>query len=190
MMTAQPTLRLCHTGMDSRSLYAFEIFLSRVDTRACQITDEAAADVAFIDIDNDLGAYLLAGHRLLYPGRPLIVSALSPRLADDPLTVAVTKPVGLAAFSAALEQVRRLLPAEIVDAEKQGFSSPDATWFKGESIDYVRRRIVNRRARIYDYLDFDAVQSLVDDHLSGRQNRRLLIWSLLNVEGLLERYFS
>lgn len=86
--------------------------------------------------------------------------------------------------------MRRLLPAEIVDAEKQGFSSPDATWFKGESIDYVRRRIVNRRARIYDYLDYEAVQSLVDDHLSGRQNRRLLIWSLLNVEGLLERYFS
>ena len=55
MMTAQPTLRLCHTGMDSRSLYAFEIFLSRVDSRACQITDETAADVAFIDIDNDMG---------------------------------------------------------------------------------------------------------------------------------------
>lgn len=88
------------------------------------------------------------------------------------------------------DMMRRLLPAEIVDAEKQGFSSPDATWFKGESIDFVRRRIVSRRARIYDYLDYDAVHSLVDDHLSGRQNRRLLIWSLLNVEGLLERYFS
>ncbi|WP_374245019.1 hypothetical protein [Zoogloea sp.] len=110
MMTAQPTLRLCHAGMDSRSLYAFEIFLSRVDTRACQITDEAAADVAFIDIDNDLGRYLLEGHRLLYPGRPLIVSTQKPALHDDPLTIAVTKPVGLAAFSAALERARGLLP--------------------------------------------------------------------------------
>lgn len=110
MMTAQPTLRLCHTGMDSRSLYAFEIFLSRVDSRACQITDEAAADVAFIDIDNDLGRYLLEGHRLLYPGRPLIVSTQRASLDSDPLTIPVTKPVGLAAFSAALEQARRLLP--------------------------------------------------------------------------------
>jgi hypothetical protein len=39
------------------------------------------------------------------------------------------------------------------------------------------------------HLDYEAVMALVDDHLSGRQNRRLLIWSLLNVEGLLERYF-
>jgi len=85
--------------------------------------------------------------------------------------------------------MRRLLPAEIVDAEKQGFSSPDASWFKGESIDYVRRTIVTKRARIFDYLDYDAVQSLVSDHLSGRQNRRLLIWSLLNVEGLLRKWF-
>ena len=97
-MTAQTTLRLCHSGMDSRSLYAFEIFLSRVGPRSCEITGEEAADVAFIDIDNDLGTYLLEGHRLLYPSRPLIVSAQSPGHGDDPLTIEVTKPVGLAAL--------------------------------------------------------------------------------------------
>ncbi len=111
-MNAQPTLRLCHSGMDSRSLYAFEIFLSRVGPSACQITEEETADAAFIDIDNDLGRYLLEGHRLRFPGRPLIVSAQTPAPHNnDPLTIEVTKPVGLAAFSAALEQVRRLLPA-------------------------------------------------------------------------------
>ena len=77
-MTAQTTLRLCHSGMDSRSLYAFEIFLSRVGPRSCEITGEEAADVAFIDIDNDLGRYLLEGHRLLYPGRPMIVTSSRP----------------------------------------------------------------------------------------------------------------
>ncbi|MBP8266608.1 MAG: hypothetical protein KAX47_08660 [Zoogloea sp.] len=117
-MTAQTTLRLCHSGMDSRSLYAFEIFLSRVGPRSCEITGEEAADVAFIDIDNDLGTYLLEGHRLLYPSRPLIVSAQSPGHGDDPLTIEVTKPVGLAAFSAALEQVRRLLPPSAGDSPR------------------------------------------------------------------------
>ena len=28
----------------------------------------------------------------------------------------------------------KYIPAEIVEAKKQGFSSPDASWFKGESI--------------------------------------------------------
>lgn len=115
-MTAHNTLRLCHTGMDSRSLYAFELFLSRIGPNACQISGEESADVAFIDLDNELGAYLLEGHRLLYPSRPLIVSARRPPMGSDPLTIEVVKPVGLSAFSAALEQVRRLLPAAAAPA--------------------------------------------------------------------------
>ena len=111
MMTAHNTLRLCHSGMDKRSLYAFELFLSRVGPNACQISDEESADVAFIDLDNELGPYLLEGHRLLYPARPLIVSTRRPPTGADPLTLEVAKPVGLSAFSAALEQVRQLLPA-------------------------------------------------------------------------------
>jgi asparagine synthase (glutamine-hydrolysing) len=74
----------------------------------------------------------------------------------------------------------RYIPSEIVNSEKQGFSAPDASWFKGESIDYVRREVLDPRARIYDYMDYDAVHSLVDEHLTGVQNRRLLIWSLLS----------
>ena len=78
------------------------------------------------------------------------------------------------------------IPKEVAQAEKQGFSAPDASWFKGDSIDFVNRKLMNGHARIYDYLDRDAVQTLVRQHLDGEQNRRLLIWSLLNVEQLLE----
>ena len=76
----------------------------------------------------------------------------------------------------------RHIPSSITQAEKQGFSSPDASWFKGESIDFVRRKLLDRHSPLYDLLDREAVTSLVNDHLEGRQNRRLLIWSLLNVE--------
>ncbi len=82
----------------------------------------------------------------------------------------------------------KYIPAEVVEREKQGFSAPDASWFKGESIDYVRRALYSSEARIFDYLDRDAVTALVEEHLSGEQNRRLLIWSLLNVEELCKRY--
>ena len=80
----------------------------------------------------------------------------------------------------------RHIPPEVTRAEKQGFSSPDASWFKGESIEFVRRKLFNGKARIYDVLDRNAVQKLVEQHLSGAQNRRLLIWSLLNVEQYIE----
>lgn len=83
------------------------------------------------------------------------------------------------------DAMRDFIPEEIVDAQKQGFSAPDASWFKGESIDFVRERLMGRSARIYDFLDRDAVQSLVREHLEGAENRRLLIWSLLNLEQML-----
>jgi asparagine synthase (glutamine-hydrolysing) len=86
------------------------------------------------------------------------------------------------------QMMGRHIPAQIAEREKQGFSAPDASWFKGESIDYVRRRLMTDRARIYDYLDRDAVRALISDHLEGRQNRRLLIWSLLNLEQWCEAF--
>jgi len=75
-----------------------------------------------------------------------------------------------------------LIPKVVTEAEKQGFSAPDASWFKGESIDFVRKKLLDGDAELYKLLDKDAVQKLVNEHLDGEQNRRLLIWSLLNVE--------
>lgn len=80
------------------------------------------------------------------------------------------------------------IPTEVTRQEKQGFSAPDASWFKGESIDYVRHRLFTGHARIYEFLDRETVQGLINEHLTGQQNRRLLIWSLLNVEQWCERF--
>jgi asparagine synthase (glutamine-hydrolysing) len=84
--------------------------------------------------------------------------------------------------------MRKYIPEDIANAEKQGFSAPDASWFKGESIDFVKRTLMNGHARIYDVLDRDVVQGLVNQHLTGEQNRRLLVWSLLNVEQSLSQW--
>jgi len=84
----------------------------------------------------------------------------------------------------------RHIPPEVAAAEKRGFSAPDASWFKGESIDFVRRTLLSPQARIYEYMDHRAVAGLVQDHLDGRQNRRLLIWSLLNFEWWLKTYMA
>ena len=78
------------------------------------------------------------------------------------------------------------IPEDVTRAEKQGFSAPDGSWFKGESIDFVKRILMNDNAHIYEFMDRSAVEALVQQHLSGAQNRRLLIWSLLNVEQYLK----
>ena len=83
--------------------------------------------------------------------------------------------------------MRQYIPDDIANAKKQGFSAPDASWFKGESIHFVKNKLMNNHARIYSLLDRDAVQRLVNEHISGEQNRRLLVWSLLNVEEFLNQ---
>ena len=86
------------------------------------------------------------------------------------------------------KMMSRYLPRDIAEREKQGFAAPDASWFRGESIDYVRRRLLDGNAKIYEFLDRDLAVGLINDHLEGRENRRLLIWSLLNLEQWCEEY--
>jgi asparagine synthase (glutamine-hydrolysing) len=78
--------------------------------------------------------------------------------------------------------MKRYVPDDITNQIKQGFSGPDSSWFRGDSIDYVRELLLAPDAAINEYLNPDGVRPLVEDHLEGRQNRRLLLWSLLSFE--------
>jgi len=82
----------------------------------------------------------------------------------------------------------RLIPREVTERTKQGFSAPDATWFRGESINYINQLMRNPRALIYEFLTPDYVAQVLDEHCSGRVNRRLLIWSLLSYEWWLQKF--
>ena len=76
----------------------------------------------------------------------------------------------------------KYVPEDYSTGHKQGFSAPDASWFKGESINYVKSLLFNKKAGIYDYIQPETAQSLMNEHFSGKVNRRLLIWSLLCFE--------
>ena len=78
--------------------------------------------------------------------------------------------------------LRSYVPEDYANGAKQGFSAPDASWFKGESIDYIKDALFDKRARIYDYIQPETAKSLLQEHFSGAQNHRLLIWSLLCFE--------
>ncbi|HJU43888.1 MAG TPA: asparagine synthase (glutamine-hydrolyzing) [Vicinamibacterales bacterium] len=86
--------------------------------------------------------------------------------------------------------LEQLLPIQYVEGAKQGFSAPDASWFRGESIQYVQRLILDPQARLYEFLRPDTVSQLVGEHLRGGTNRRLLIWSLLSFEWWLRVFMA
>lgn len=82
----------------------------------------------------------------------------------------------------------RLIPPQVTERNKQGFSAPDASWFRGESIDYINRVLRNKKAAIYEFLEPAYVTRILDEHCSGKVNRRLLIWSLLSFETWCQQF--
>jgi asparagine synthase (glutamine-hydrolysing) len=86
--------------------------------------------------------------------------------------------------------LERYVPHDYANGRKQGFSAPDGSWFKGESIDYIRQLLFDPKARMYEYIQPETAQRLMLEHFTGTANRRLLIWSLLCFEWWLRLFMD
>jgi asparagine synthase (glutamine-hydrolysing) len=80
------------------------------------------------------------------------------------------------------EAMRTLLPEELVEKPKQGFSPPDQSWYRGPTMDYIREILLDARSLNRGYFQPEYVRRVLAEHLEGRVNHRLLIWSLLSFE--------
>lgn len=86
------------------------------------------------------------------------------------------------------DMMAKILPKDIVEAQKQGFSAPDASWFRGESIDFVKSNLLSKTAGIYNFLDHQIIEQELKLHFEGKKNNRLLIWSLLSVNQVIDGF--
>jgi asparagine synthase (glutamine-hydrolysing) len=77
---------------------------------------------------------------------------------------------------------RRLLPAEVVDRPKVGFSVPLSPWFRGELKPLLHDTLLDRRCLERGWYEPAALRATVDDHLSGRRDRARELWTLLTLE--------
>jgi asparagine synthase (glutamine-hydrolysing) len=75
-----------------------------------------------------------------------------------------------------------LLPDEITTKRKQGFSPPDQSWYRGPTMDYIREVLLDERTLSRGWFKPEYVKRVLNEHLDGRINHRLLIWSLLSFE--------
>ncbi len=80
------------------------------------------------------------------------------------------------------QAVGRLLPAAIRRQRKQGFAIPVAAWMRGELHAPTRRVLLSRRARERGILAPEAVEALLQAHLSGTRDCGHALWVLLVLE--------
>ena len=74
------------------------------------------------------------------------------------------------------------IPNHIINRKKQGFSSPDESWYRGENAKYVRELLLSNDTVSTKYINKDYIIKILDEHINKKINHRLLIWSLINFE--------
>jgi asparagine synthase (glutamine-hydrolysing) len=84
----------------------------------------------------------------------------------------------------------RLIPPEILERNKQGFSSPDESWYRGANLEYVRKLLLDKRALCHDFIAPSTTAFIIEQHCARRANNRLLIWSLLCFETWLKLFIK
>jgi asparagine synthase (glutamine-hydrolysing) len=72
-----------------------------------------------------------------------------------------------------------LLPREIVHGRKRGFSIPAAAWLRGELEPFARATLSAETLRRQGFFEPAAVTRLIDDHVSGVEDRSRQLWGLL-----------
>jgi asparagine synthase (glutamine-hydrolysing) len=77
------------------------------------------------------------------------------------------------------QALRPRLPAEHLSAPKRGFVGPTSAWLRGELRGMLVDELSPERQRRLGYFQPAAVQSLLHEHLTGRQNREGILWALL-----------
>jgi asparagine synthase (glutamine-hydrolysing) len=80
------------------------------------------------------------------------------------------------------QTMRGIVPDEILDRKKQGFSPPDQSWYRGPTMGYIREVLLNERTLSRGFFKPESIQNVVNEHTEGKVNHRLLIWSLLSFE--------
>lgn len=86
--------------------------------------------------------------------------------------------------------VRGIIPDEVIDRKKQGFSVPIKQWLRGPLADHARRSIMTSRLRERQLFDYAALDRMLELHRLGRRNFDTLIWSLLNLSLWYDRWIA
>ena len=83
-----------------------------------------------------------------------------------------------------------ILPSEVTQYKKQGFSSPEQSWFKNDRKDFMFNILNNKNSLLFEIVDNEFAKTKLDAHIAGKANHRLFIWSLISLDSWLNNYWS
>lgn len=75
--------------------------------------------------------------------------------------------------------VKPLLPREVINHRKQGFVGPMTQWLKTDLKAYTLETLSEGSLIRHDFFSHNVIETILKEHLSGREIHDTLIWSLL-----------
>lgn len=156
-------------------------------------TEDLYKHVTTLDIEGYLAEYQLA-----YMDRMSMAHSLEVRspLCDYALTEFVTslprryRLKGSRTKHILKEVAAKWIPRDIIDRKKVGFDSPIGQWFKDELRPFLQSFLSREQVRQSGILNPEKVQEIIGDHLSGRRDYSLQLWSLVALEAWYRMYIE
>jgi asparagine synthase (glutamine-hydrolysing) len=112
----------------------------------------------------------------------LRVPFLDPVVAELALALPVAARVrGFAKKRLLRAAVEPLVGRDIARGRKKGFSIPAAAWLRGELEPFCREVLGAERLRRQGYLDPVAVERLIDEHVTRREDHSRQLWGLMSL---------
>lgn len=156
-------------------------------------TDGLYRRVTALDIEGYLAEYQLA-----YMDRMSMAHSLEVRspLCDYMLTEFVTalprqyRLKGARTKHILKEVAKKWIPRDIIERRKVGFDSPIGQWFKDELRPFLRSFLSHEHVSRSGLLNPDKVQEIIGDHLAGRRDYSLQLWSLVALEAWYRMYIE
>jgi asparagine synthase (glutamine-hydrolysing) len=104
-----------------------------------------------------------------------------------PSSLKVKGRVGKHVLKRALEEI---LPHDLLYSRKRGFGAPIREWLSGSLGEWFDSHLMNSSMRRRNYLDYDFVSRLLDEHRRGARDWSFQLWCLLNLSLWYERWID
>jgi asparagine synthase (glutamine-hydrolysing) len=76
----------------------------------------------------------------------------------------------------------KFLPQKNIYRKKRGFGLPIGQWFRSELKDYLCEHLLSKKSQKRGYFNPSVVKDLISQHLTGKKDYGLQLWSLLMFE--------
>jgi asparagine synthase (glutamine-hydrolysing) len=78
--------------------------------------------------------------------------------------------------------LRGIVPDAILDRSKMGFGAPLDYWMRSNWRELLNNVLLSRQAIDRGYFLPQVVNGLIEEHISGQQDRQAILWALLMLE--------